>query len=137
MSAGVVGHCHECNLPMGSRQRHKQLGLVQHFGRGYCKHCYVRVVIRAPLARETRRPELPPTPAWMLSAPCSSSDPDSFYAEKGQSDVTASAKKICGLCRYKAVCLTYAIENDERHGVWGGKTPAERQDLDLFAEDAA
>lgn len=133
MSAGVVGHCHECQRAMGSRQNHKRFGLVQHFGRGYCKHCYVRVVIRAPLAVETRRALLPLTPAWMKQAPCATSgQPDAWFPDKGVS--TKPARKICGSCRYVAPCLTWAVQNRER-GIWGGLTEVERQGLDLFGDE--
>lgn len=31
-----------------------------------------------------------------------------------------AAKKICGACPFEAECLTWALDNDERYGVFGG-----------------
>ncbi|WP_407672362.1 WhiB family transcriptional regulator [Parafrankia discariae] len=30
------------------------------------------------------------------------------------------AKRICSGCEVRAECLEYALENDERFGIWGG-----------------
>jgi len=38
----------------------------------------------------------------------------------------ALAKSICKECPLVDKCLKYAIDNDERLGVWGGTTPRER-----------
>ena len=36
------------------------------------------------------------------------------------------AKAICDLCEVREECLKYALEHDERFGIWGGKTEQER-----------
>lgn len=36
---------------------------------------------------------------------------------------------VCRQCPVQAECLEDAIAGDERHGVWGGKTERERQEL--------
>lgn len=36
------------------------------------------------------------------------------------------ARAICGVCIVKQECLDEAIRNEERFGMWGGTTPAER-----------
>ena len=39
------------------------------------------------------------------------------------------AKKICQRCRLRDRCLTEALVSDERVGIWGGLTAAERAAL--------
>ena len=41
----------------------------------------------------------------------------------------AEAKVICATCPVQAQCLKFAIDNDEREGVWGGLTAKERKAL--------
>lgn len=36
------------------------------------------------------------------------------------------ARQLCGECDVTRQCLNYALEGDERWGVWGGTTPPER-----------
>lgn len=38
-----------------------------------------------------------------------------------------ACKAVCGTCPVQALCLAYAIANDEKDGVWGGMTRAERK----------
>jgi len=33
---------------------------------------------------------------------------------------TREAKRVCRSCEVQAECLEYALENDERFGIWGG-----------------
>jgi WhiB family redox-sensing transcriptional regulator len=47
--------------------------------------------------------------------------------EKGGS--TREAKKVCVSCEVRAECLEYALENDERFGIWGGLSERERRKL--------
>jgi WhiB family redox-sensing transcriptional regulator len=56
-----------------------------------------------------------------------SPDPDAFYPEKGGS--TRAAKRVCAGCPVKAPCLQYALDRDERFGVWGGLSERERRRL--------
>ena len=39
------------------------------------------------------------------------------------------ARQICRACPVRLQCLTYAFENDERAGIWGGLTPYDRTRL--------
>lgn len=39
----------------------------------------------------------------------------------------AEAKRICGLCPVQDECLTWAINNNETQGIWGGLTYNERR----------
>lgn len=65
--------------------------------------------------------------SWQEEAVCSSTDPHVFYPKTAKE--TATAKRICFSCDVRDRCLTYALENDERHGIWGGKTPNQRKVL--------
>lgn len=65
--------------------------------------------------------------AWQVSALCAQTNPEAFFPEKGGS--TRDAKKVCGGCDVKSTCLEYAIENDERFGIWGGLSERERRKL--------
>jgi hypothetical protein len=38
-------------------------------------------------------------------------------------------KLVCGGCPAKTECLQFALDNNEREGVWGGLTPDERWQL--------
>ena len=40
-----------------------------------------------------------------------------------------SAKGICTGCPVRLECLRYALENDERYGIWGGENARERRQI--------
>jgi WhiB family redox-sensing transcriptional regulator len=65
--------------------------------------------------------------AWQSDALCAQTDPEAFFPEKGGS--TRDAKKICTSCEVRAQCLEYALQNDERFGIWGGLSERERRKL--------
>ncbi|HRN30012.1 MAG TPA: WhiB family transcriptional regulator [Terrimesophilobacter sp.] len=65
--------------------------------------------------------------AWQSDALCAQTDPEAFFPEKGGS--TRDAKRICASCEVKAQCLEYALQNDERFGIWGGLSERERRKL--------
>jgi WhiB family redox-sensing transcriptional regulator len=65
--------------------------------------------------------------SWQADALCAQTDPEAFFPEKGGS--TRDAKRICTGCEVKAQCLDYALENDERFGIWGGLSERERRKL--------
>jgi WhiB family redox-sensing transcriptional regulator len=64
---------------------------------------------------------------WQDRAICAQTDPDAFFPEKGGS--TREAKKVCRGCEVRAECLEYALERDERFGIWGGLSERERRRL--------
>jgi predicted Fe-S protein YdhL (DUF1289 family) len=68
-----------------------------------------------------------PDQPWMERAICVTTDPEAFYPEKGGS--TRDAKSVCTGCDVSAQCLAYALDNDERHGIWGGLSERERRQL--------
>ena len=76
---------------------------------------------------------LPDESGWQERALCAQTDPEAFFPEKGGS--TREAKKICVGCEVKAECLEYALEHDERFGIWGGLSERERRRLKRRASD--
>ena len=65
--------------------------------------------------------------SWQERALCAQTAPEAFFPEKGGS--TREAKKVCVSCEVRAECLEYALENDERFGIWGGLSERERRKL--------
>jgi WhiB family redox-sensing transcriptional regulator len=73
-------------------------------------------------------PDFPALPgAWASLGLCGQTDPEVFFPEKGGS--TADAKKVCMRCPVRAQCLAFALDNNERHGIWGGLSERERRAL--------
>ncbi|MET9482872.1 WhiB family transcriptional regulator [Streptomyces sp. NPDC006638] len=65
--------------------------------------------------------------SWQESALCAQTGADFFFPAPGSS--TREAKQLCGACEGREACLSYALDNDERFGVWGGLSEKERQRL--------
>jgi WhiB family redox-sensing transcriptional regulator len=65
--------------------------------------------------------------SWQERALCAQTDPEAFFPEKGGS--TRDAKRICSGCDVRQQCLDYALQNDERFGIWGGLSERERRKL--------
>jgi WhiB family redox-sensing transcriptional regulator len=97
--------------------------------------------------------DLPPRPPeWVELALCAETDPEAFYPEKGGS--VREAKRVCNgtparevsgnrpavparlPCPVRAECLGYALEHQERYGIWGGLSERERRRLTREAEAA-
>jgi WhiB family redox-sensing transcriptional regulator len=68
-----------------------------------------------------------PDADWRDRALCAQTDPEEFFPEKGGS--SRQAKKVCASCEVRAQCLEYALQHDERFGVWGGLSERERRRL--------
>ncbi len=66
-------------------------------------------------------------PDWRDYAICAQTDPEIFFPEKGGS--TREAKKVCNSCDVREACLDYALEHDEKFGIWGGLSERERRKL--------
>ena len=62
---------------------------------------------------------------WQDRALCAQTDPEAFFPEKGGS--TREAKRVCLTCDVREECLTYALDHDERFGIWGGLSERERR----------
>ena len=67
------------------------------------------------------------TLSWRQRALCSQTDPEVFFPEKGGS--TRDAKQGCELCEVREQCLEWAIDHDERFGIWGGMSERERRQV--------
>lgn len=88
-----------------------------------------------PSNRHTQQPsddqEWKPTfagfPEFTQPALCAETDPEEWFPEKGGSSKTAKA--VCGRCPARQECLQHAVDRDERFGVWGGLSTAERDRL--------
>lgn len=73
-------------------------------------------------------------PDWMLRAACRvrPGAADDFFPDRsgrgGAADCDV-AKAVCRGCAVPATCLQFALEGDERYGVWGGLSTPERDHL--------
>lgn len=65
-----------------------------------------------------------PSPDFYDDALCPETDPEVFYPERGGS--VREAVAVCGRCSVREKCLDWALENDERWGVWGGTSEQQR-----------
>ena len=63
---------------------------------------------------------------WAGQGVCREVDPELFFADKPDVHTNNRAKSICRACPVVGECLEWALDN-ERHGVWGGTTPDERE----------
>lgn len=64
---------------------------------------------------------------WMDGALCAQVDMELFFPPKGGSVRPAIA--ICKACDVIDECLAFAVEREERFGVWGGLTERARRPL--------
>lgn len=64
---------------------------------------------------------------WQERGLCAQTDPEVFFPENG--GTTKPAKRICLACDVRAECLQYALDHDERFGVWGGLSERDRRRL--------
>lgn len=80
-----------------------------------------------------------PKISWQKDGKCvghAALRPDDFFIEGkyARNGATYSAhvmalKAVCAGCPVKKECLSFAIENREKYGIWGGKTSAERKNM--------
>ena len=66
----------------------------------------------------------PSPPQWTDEAACAEVDPSIFYPGDGARGTTA--KRICAKCPMTEMCLEYALEHNDKYGVYGGLLPRER-----------
>lgn len=52
-----------------------------------------------------------------------------FFGGRGDHDLRKAAKAVCAPCPVRRPCLEEALDDVERHGVWGGLTEQERKRL--------
>ena len=70
-------------------------------------------------------------PQGFRLAACREVDPELWFPPAGRrgSKIGKQAKAICAECPAKAACLQYALDTDQREGIWGGMTARERTEL--------
>lgn len=74
------------------------------------------------------RSDLQPDWSWTEQAACSEHDTALFYpTDESNAAAYAVARRICGACPVQMDCLNTALALKEKHGVWGGLSPAQRQ----------
>ena len=64
---------------------------------------------------------------WMDHAKCHMEDGITWFPEQGQRNLTTEAKKFCADCPVRQRCLDWALDNEIMYGVWGGRSPKERE----------
>lgn len=68
-------------------------------------------------------------------AECRNHDPDLFFPTSDPVIVyevqIEAAKAVCRHCPIMGPCRRWALDTAQRHGVWGGLSPAERRRLGL------
>lgn len=68
-------------------------------------------------------------PSWTAEARCAEVDTELFFPEKGDSYSADMARRICSMCEVKTQCLEYALDNNERYGIWGGTNERDRRPM--------
>jgi WhiB family redox-sensing transcriptional regulator len=66
-----------------------------------------------------------PPDMWQERAACFGIDPDTFFPVTEEE--AGPALTYCGSCRIREECLSWALKNGERYGVWGGMTEQQRR----------
>jgi len=93
--------------------------------------CAICGVVRATRQNRTNRcvncryQQVAPAGDWMAAANCSTVDPEIFFNDSNSPNYH-NAIAVCHECPVSTECLNYAIDNNIRHGVWGGLTPNQR-----------
>lgn len=85
-----------------------------------------------PLLPTPQKPELAAhvAPGWQDRAACADMHGDVFYPDEDASpELVAAARRVCLTCPVRDSCRAHALLDDEEHGVWGGVTEAERDEL--------
>jgi len=68
---------------------------------------------------------------WEEKALCRYVNPDIFFPRTPENDPNSVAqykiaREICEQCPIRDECLAHAIKHKIQHGMWGGRTPAQR-----------
>jgi WhiB family transcriptional regulator, redox-sensing transcriptional regulator len=88
-------------------------------------HEPVAIALQKPASQQEAAAEAAGELSWQERSLCAQTDPEAFFPEKGGS--TREAKRVCLSCEVRVECLEYALENDERFGIWGGLSERERR----------
>lgn len=71
---------------------------------------------------------------WQELAACNEYDNVLFFGEEGESELEKQArerraKAVCHRCPVQDPCLEFAMETNQKYGIWGGLTDKERASL--------
>ena len=91
------------------------------------------VTIRSELIHEPG--DLLAGDGWRDLGACAGVDPEVFFPDRGES--TKIAKAICDECIVSDECLEFALERNERFGIWGGMSARERRRIRAARRKAA
>ena len=64
---------------------------------------------------------------YMKKGNCLGSDNSLFFPSQGED--YRDAIQVCSDCPVRVDCLAAALENDEKYGIWGGKSEKQRRQL--------
>lgn len=64
---------------------------------------------------------------WAVFSACREEDPSIFFA--ATRDDERAALVVCSTCSVQEHCLEFALETNERFGVWGGTTERQRKKM--------
>jgi WhiB family redox-sensing transcriptional regulator len=65
---------------------------------------------------------------WQQDAACRNHPTSLFYPPHGVSHAQVdAARAICATCSVQEECLTYALDNKEIFGIWGGLSERQRR----------
>ena len=97
-----------------------------------CARCgLVRVTRgdRGLYCRDCASAAKPEANRWMQWGACRgvAYQPDWWWPQTAQDENIPVALGICHYCKVRDLCLDYAIQHNEREGIWGGMLPHERQ----------
>lgn len=74
---------------------------------------------------------------WVADAACGVDSAPTMFPKPADQEGERRAKSVCALCPVRAQCLGTALRNGEQHGVWGGLTPDERNEMSAGARRRA
>lgn len=66
---------------------------------------------------------------WKKRGACVGQPSELFFPETAGAHAHDAGKAICATCPVRTTCLTVALANRERWGVWGGTSPRDREKL--------
>ncbi len=67
---------------------------------------------------------------WKNYAACAPYPHEMFFPAGDADERTIErARAICSICRVSEDCIAYALETNQRSGIWGGTTEEERRSL--------
>lgn len=69
---------------------------------------------------------------WRHNATCREEDPDLFFPIGDGTPAALQieeAKAVCRRCPVAEQCLQWALDTGQQHGIWGGLSERDRQNL--------